>query len=295
MYSTTTRGTFTEISPDLIMSPKFRLRMEKGDIMGLASSIMRQGLLHPIVVRPKGDRFQLISGSRRLTACRLLGWTRLPCLVMALEDNEAFEIALSENVARKTMSPLEEAKAFRDYTIEHGWGSETELAKKIGKSTTYVSRRMKLLTLPSAKLEVILQHHRSASLADEIASIEDDELRRRILSVAAKSRLSSKEVRRLRREFGRKDSDAGTPFGDAPMSPEEVRYKKISSATARITTALRTALFKIDEVIENLGDEEWILKDILMQQRLSLHNQIDLVINLDKKIKKIMGRAYLTR
>ena len=80
-----------------------------------------------------------------------------------MDYQQAFEASVAENIARKTLVPLEEAEAFDQYIHKFGWGSEMELAKKIGRSPSYVSRRLRLLQLPKKTVEEILRRHKNPS------------------------------------------------------------------------------------------------------------------------------------
>jgi ParB family transcriptional regulator, chromosome partitioning protein len=79
-----------------------------------------------------------------------LGWRKIICHILEIGDKDAFEISLIENIHRKSLDPLEEAEAFKEYVISFGWGGISDLAAKIGKSISYVDRRIRLLRLPVA-------------------------------------------------------------------------------------------------------------------------------------------------
>src|SRR5207245_787162 len=96
-----------EIKISSIRPPKYAIRQHDEKHLELVGSILRQGLLQPIIVRLKDDQFELVAGSRRLAACRLLGWQKIPCQIAEMTDQEAFEVALSENIARSTLDPLD--------------------------------------------------------------------------------------------------------------------------------------------------------------------------------------------
>ena len=101
----------------------------------LVDSIRQNGLLHPIVVRTKGNFFEIVAGSRCFNACRKLRLRKIICHVVELDDKSAFEVSLIENIQRRSLDPIEEARAFRNYVQDRGWGGLTELASKISKST----------------------------------------------------------------------------------------------------------------------------------------------------------------
>ena len=161
-----------ELSLNQIVLNKFGLRdsFEVG-LEDLIESIEKHGLLEPLVVRPiGGEKYEVVAGNRRYLALKKLGWSKVQCHIKKLDDKEAFEVALTENIQRENMTPLEEAKAFKTYVKEKGWGSVTELAKKIGKSQGYISQRLKLLKLPEeVKQKLLVTNNFPVSHAVELA------------------------------------------------------------------------------------------------------------------------------
>ncbi|MDA4130884.1 MAG: hypothetical protein OK457_08945, partial [Thaumarchaeota archaeon] len=191
----------------------------------------------------------------------------------------------AENVARKTLDPLEEARAFEDYVSTHGWGSEVELSKKIGKSPSYISRRLRLLTLPPEALDEILRRHNNPSLLEEILRVEDDNMRRNLVNMSPELKLSSKEVRRLRQRLNSDSRRDRAGWIQPPKTEEERRFRLVNLSCQRTVLALRVALYRLDEILESVKNKDWILAEILMQQRQALHSQIDQVCNLAKRIE----------
>jgi ParB family transcriptional regulator, chromosome partitioning protein len=258
------------------------VREDSRDVEDLAESIKREGLIEPIVLRPKNGKLELVAGSRRLAACRLLGWRKIPSQILELTDQESFEMAIAENVARQSLNPAEEAKAFERYIKINGWGSEVELASKIGKSKWYISRRLRLLALPPEAMKDLLRRHNNPSLLEEILRIDDADTRANLLQMSPELGLSSKDVRRLRHRTTVKSELAELR---QPKSSEEIRSRLVSHACQRTVLALRVALHRLDEIIESVKDKDWILTEILMQQRQALHSQIDLVGSLAKRVQ----------
>ena len=108
-----------------------RVRFDYSELEGLASSIRTSGLLQPINVRSlEGGKFELISGERRLRAARMVGLTKLPCIVMDVSDGQSALFALIENVQRQNLDFFEEAEAIERLTSEHGLSQE-EISKKL--------------------------------------------------------------------------------------------------------------------------------------------------------------------
>ena len=117
----------------MIRPSQFSIRDKFNDyqeVESLVSSIKEHGLLQPILIRPYQNNFEIVAGHRRFYACKSLRWRHIPCKIREMNDKQAFEIQLTENIQRKSMSALEEAEAFRKYVQDLGWGGVTELAKK---------------------------------------------------------------------------------------------------------------------------------------------------------------------
>ena len=165
-------------------------------IRELAASIREQGLLHPIIVRPVQDGFEIVAGIRRYLATKLLHWKYVPAKVKELSEKEAFEVQLIENIQRKTFDPVEEAKAFNRYISEFGWGGESELARKISKSEQYVSSRIQLLRLPKEIIKGVSNHHLKVSQALEIVNLEEQD-QKLVNDVIVNENLTVRDVRNI--------------------------------------------------------------------------------------------------
>jgi len=151
-----------------IREPKFLLRTSLGRIEELADSIRKKGLLNPLTVRKTTEGYELVCGWRRYNALKMLGMEEVLCIVHEdLSDKDAFEIALVENVQRKELSPMEEARAFKKYVEEYGWGSASQLAEKIGKYPSYVVQRIQFLDLPK-EVQELLEEDFERRLAKEL-------------------------------------------------------------------------------------------------------------------------------
>ena len=148
-----------QIEMKMVRPSQFSIRDKFNDhkeIESLIISIKEHGLLQPILIRPYQNSFEIVAGHRRFHACKSLRWRHMPCKIRELSDKQAFEIQITENIQRKSMSSLEEAEAFRKYVQDLGWGGVTELSRKIGKSEEYVSHRIQLLKLPQDIKEKIM-------------------------------------------------------------------------------------------------------------------------------------------
>lgn len=125
------------------------------DLLGLAASITRHGLLQPILVRPAGDDcYVVVAGERRWRAAKLAGLTAVPVLVEDLDDRTALEISIVANIQRKDLSRLDEGAAFERMIITHGY-SVKQLARQVGRRKRYVRRRLALVARARVREERI--------------------------------------------------------------------------------------------------------------------------------------------
>jgi ParB family transcriptional regulator, chromosome partitioning protein len=145
----------------------------------LSDSIRAVGVLQPIVIRPVGDRFQIIMGERRVRAAKLAGLATIPAVVRVTEDHHLLRDALIENVHREDLNPLEEAAAYaqllNDFSV-----TQEELASRIGRSRPAISNAMRLLKLPASVQRRIAAGTLSAGHARAVARLSDPEQQERL-------------------------------------------------------------------------------------------------------------------
>jgi ParB family chromosome partitioning protein len=122
-------------------------RQVMGDLSELIASILEKGIIEPLVVRPRGDRFQIIAGERRYQAAVQVGLRELPVVIRDVDDTEMLELALIENLQRKDLTPFEEAEALHGLADSCGYTHE-DLARRLGKSRTSVTESLALHGMP---------------------------------------------------------------------------------------------------------------------------------------------------
>jgi len=271
-----------ELEVHTIHPPKYSLRKDIGQLDELIPSIEEKGLLEPIVVRPVEDGFEVVAGHRRLEACKRLGWRKIPCHIIELDDREAYEASLIENLQHKTLDPIEEALAFKRYVDEYGWGGMSELARRIGKSVQYVSSRIKLLSLPQDVQDKISRRREiSPSIAQELINLEADKVRE-LTQVIVEKRLTRREVRKIVKRI--KEHGEDPPYPWQVYSNTEMEGRRMERALNKCIAALKTCLYRVNEIIDDV--EDWTVKETLWQCRESLNEQIDNLIKMKKKVNK---------
>ena len=154
-----------------------RKRFEREALEGLAESIRELGILQPVLVRPhrsKVGEYELIAGERRWQAAQIAGLPRLPCMVQDVEEVEVAERALTENLQREDLNPIEESDALFVLTEAHGVRQET-LARRIGKSRSYVANLLRLRNLPDSVRNLIRSEHLTTGHAKILVGRSDAE------------------------------------------------------------------------------------------------------------------------
>jgi ParB family chromosome partitioning protein len=191
---------------------------------GLAASVKAQGLLQPLLVRPRKDGgYELIAGERRLRAASEAGLATVPAVIREADDRESLALGLVENVAREQLSPLEESRAYAVLLDEFGLALG-EIADRVGRSKPSVSNRLRLLELPDEVLQLLSAGELSEGHARAILALPDNDARKALARRAAKSGMSVRQVEQATR-------DAGAPR-QRRQRPEPLNPRLASRATA---------------------------------------------------------------
>lgn len=235
-------GNTREVRLDDITPNPYQPRKEFNEekLAELASSIREYGLLQPLVVKPVGDKFQLIAGERRWRASRMAGLTAVPVVVNDADDRGLMAIALVENLQREDLNPLEAAIAYRRLIDEFQLTQE-EVAAQVGKSRPAVSNTLRLLTLPEdvqtavASGELSEGHARALlglSSQTDVLSIWE-QIREQGLSVRATEQLVRRSVRGVSRET-KKPASRGPSRKDADLVDVEDQLRTALGTQVRL-------------------------------------------------------------
>jgi ParB family chromosome partitioning protein len=305
-----TLGLTDSVDTRLILPPTDPLRNIQEDLENLTSSIREKGLIEPIVVRPAKGRFEVVVGARRFEACKRLRWSKIPCIIRSLSDQDAFEMSLAENIQRKTMNPVEEAQAFRRYIDERGWGSESALAKKLGKSQEYISQRLSLLSLSKKVKDRIIRCQISPSVAIEIAKMPNRQLQMALSDRAVKKQLTVAVVReivqstkpaRSWREGSRASEPISSHFDLGYTEPDFLGAGPDRKDTTQVdleeldngVNILRLALARLTTLVDSLPQDSDVW-EMLAEKRFLIHEMIDSLIKTKVKMARRFGVAIPT-
>jgi ParB family chromosome partitioning protein len=286
-----------------IVTSQFSLREDIGDVRELAASIKSKGLLEPIIVRPLGSKFEVVVGHRRLQAHKINRSTEIRAIVQDLTDKAAFEISLEENIHRKSLDPMEEAKAFKFYARKYGYGSISELARRIGKSQEYVSHRIILLELPNSVQEMLRKHLISVSSGWEISRIKDSVKTEVVANAVLANRPTIEVLRKTVNEMKTGSLIEESWQLGLPEFRTDRRGSRMLKIRSNAKTILRATLVKIDDVIDHMEDtdeEERALKEELLSIRYAIHGVIDQFAgdklsksNVEREITSFIERVFL--
>ena len=170
-------------------------------LQDLTTSIEAVGVLQPIVVRPAGERYEIVMGERRVRAARAAGLERIPAIVRTTEDNQLLRDALLENVHREDLNPLEEAAAYKQLLADFGI-TQQELASRLGRSRPVIANAIRLLGLPGSVQRRIAARTLSAGHANAVASLEDpvqqERLADRIVAEGLTVRMAEELAQRIK-------------------------------------------------------------------------------------------------
>jgi ParB family transcriptional regulator, chromosome partitioning protein len=234
-----------------------RRRFEPEATAGLASSLRQQGLLQPIVVRPRtAGGYELIAGERRWRAAREAGLPTLPAIVRDADDRDSLLLALVENVAREQLSPVEEARAYAALVDEFEL-SLGDVAERVGRSKPAVSNRLRLLELPEEVLWMVARGELTEGHARAVLALPDHEDRKRLARRIVREGMSVRRAERAAQDGGATRRPRGSAKVD-PALAERARTaaERLTGFPARVSAGKLEIHFggevKLEELVETL-------------------------------------------
>ena len=200
-----TEPNLNEIDVDLIRPnpDQPRTRFTESALEDLAQSIRANGVVQPIVVRPKAGHFEIVAGERRWRAAQRAGLRKIPAAVREVSDDKLLELALIENIQREELNPIEEAKAYRKLIDGIGLTQEG-VAERVGRDRTLIATSLRLLKLSDDIQKLIEDGKLSAGHGRALLLTDDLAVQRRIARHIIEKSLSVRETERAVRDSGRK-------------------------------------------------------------------------------------------
>lgn len=218
------------LRPDQIVSSSLqpRRRFDEAALATLGESIRKHGILQPIIVRPRDGRFEIVAGERRFQAAVQVGLEELPVTVRELDDRTTMEIALSENLEREDLSPIEVAISFSDYLTKFGT-TQDELAQRLGKDRSTVANLIRLLDLPEIARTALDNRTITAGHARALLPLKDQRQLGTVLAEVVRRQLSVRQTEALVRRLLTKKPRAGAVHDEALRNIQETMQKLLAT------------------------------------------------------------------
>ena len=187
---------------DDIMPNRFQPRevFDETGLEELADSIREHGVIQPIIVRKVGDKYELIAGERRTKASAMAGKTTIPAIVRDMDDKESAKVSLLENLQRKNLSPIEEARTFKRI-LEMDNMTQGDLARTMGKSQPMIANKLRLLSLPEEVQDALMKNQISERHARSLLNVKDKKEQLNLLNRIRDERLTVRQLDNLIKEL----------------------------------------------------------------------------------------------
>lgn len=169
-----------------------RLAFDEKELNELANSIIKYGVIQPIVLRKIGEKYEIIAGERRYKASCLAGLQKIPAIIKDTDDNTSAEIALLENIQRKNLTVIEEAQSYKKL-IDKGF-TQDDIASKMGVSQSSIANKMRLLNLPKEVQDALLFNRISERHARSLLSLNNPDLQKSLLNRIINEKLTVKQT-----------------------------------------------------------------------------------------------------
>ena len=219
-----TKDEVVQLYLDDIIPNRFQPReiFDEKALKELAVSIKEHGVIQPIIVRSVNGKYEIIAGERRYKASALAGMTKIPAIIRDLDDKESSKVALLENLQRKNLNPIEEARTYQKI-LEIDEMTQEELAKTMGKSQSAVANKIRLLSLPEEIQEALLKEQISERHARTLLNIPDakkqKEMLKKVIDNKMSVRLLEDEIKSLYPKEEKEESDISL---DLPIPPKDL-------------------------------------------------------------------------
>lgn len=170
-----------------------RLTFDEEALNELANSIKEHGIIQPLILRDLGSKYEIIAGERRYKAATLAGLTEVPAIVGSMDDQTSAELALIENIQRKDLSAIEEAKSYKKI-LDMGNFTQDELAKRMGKSQSTIANKMRLLALTNEVQVALMNNLISERHARCLLQIKDEDKQKEVLNKIITERMNVRDT-----------------------------------------------------------------------------------------------------
>ena len=222
-------GQVVQVNLDDIIPNRFqpRIAFDEKALNELASSIKEHGIIQPLVLRKLGKKYEIIAGERRYKASQLAGLTTVPAVISNIDDNSSAEVALVENIQRRDLTPIEEARSYKNL-LDKGYLTQEQLAKKMGLSQSAVSNKLRLLNLDNQVQQALLDGKISERHARALLTLPNKEDQVTWLNKIITERITVRDLDKKLKEFiGEKDPTNDIPLVDLTPNIEDIKNNAV--------------------------------------------------------------------
>lgn len=246
-----------------------RLSFDDASLADLASSIKQHGIIQPLVLRRKNDKYEIIAGERRFKAAKMAGLVSVPAVISNLDDNASAEVAIVENIQRKDLTAIEEARSYQAL-LDKGYMTQDELARKMGLSQSAISNKLRLLTLDEAVQEAILAEKISERHARTLLKVPSHEKQRELLNKVINERLT---VKQLEDEIKNIDTTSGS-IVEQPKNNEINKTESLETITQK-EAPVENINIPSSQNIDTLPNIEDIFTDVSELKDITKEDTLD--------------------
>ena len=230
-----------------------RKKFDEEALNELADSIKEHGVFQPIIVKKSIKGYEIVAGERRYRASKKLGLEKIPAIIKDFTDDEMMQISLLENLQRENLTSIEEAKAYKAI-IDASNLTQEELAKKVGKSRSYITNILGLLTLPASIQNDILENKISMGHARVLSKIEDEDKIKELANKVISEGLSVRELEELTKDntFKRKNEVVRTVSDNSKYKIVERNLKEKLGSDVKVSNNKITIKFSSDKDLNRI-------------------------------------------
>jgi len=292
-----------EVSLDDIIPNRFqpRLSFDEQGLNELAESIRQHGIIQPLVLRKIGDKYEIIAGERRYKASYIAGLTKVPAVIIDLNDNESAEVAIVENIQRKDLSPIEEAKSYKKL-LDRGYLTQDQLASRMGKNQSTVSNKLRLLNLDEKVQDALLNNKISERHARSLLKLDNKEEQKEVLDEIIEKRLNVRDTEDLinRKLNGEEEiiripnfSQKEIPSFEFPNYISELTDTKPEENVEVSSTPIKEYKEKEEDIeVMNDNDEEEILNIPTLSISKKEKNIDDVISKIQKVVEEVKDLGF---
>ena len=244
-----------------------RLSFDEDALNELAASIKEHGIIQPLILRDLGNKYEIIAGERRYKAALIAGVLEVPAVVGQMDDQTSAELALIENIQRKDLSAIEEAKSYKKI-LDMGGFTQDELAKRMGKGQSTIANKMRLLTLTNEVQAALMNNLISERHARCLLQIKDETKQKEVLNKIISERMNVRDTDNyIKSMLGMKGENVEAKETTIPSVAEEIKLPEVEKVPTEeiklpeVETASKEEI-KLPEIEPNTNDNPNIYTNI---------------------------------